>query len=68
MQRQAEGIAAARVRGVHLGRPIKKPPGNFAEVVRFWERGGIGFGDVLERTGLRQATFYNRLWEFWGGK
>ena len=25
-KRQAEGIAAAKARGVHLGRPIKKPP------------------------------------------
>ena len=29
LQRQAEGIASAKRRGVHLGRPIKRPPENF---------------------------------------
>ena len=64
LQRQAEGIAAAKSRGVHLGRPIKKPPDNFADVVKRWERGKITFKKALEETGLKQATFYNRLREF----
>ncbi|MCL1842976.1 MAG: recombinase family protein [Defluviitaleaceae bacterium] len=59
--RQAEGIAAAKARGKHLGRPIKKPPENFAEVVKEWEREKISFKEALEQTGLKQATFYNRL-------
>ena len=63
-KRQAEGIAAAKARGVHLGRPIKKPPENFAEVVKQWERGKITFVEALKKTGLKQATFYNRLREF----
>ena len=67
-KRQAEGIAAAKARGVHLGRPIKKPPENFPEVVKLWERGKITFGEALARTGLKQATFYNRLRELRGGK
>jgi len=62
--RQAEGISAAKTRGAHLGRPIKEPPENFAEVVKEWERRNIGFDDVLRLTGLKQATFYNRLREF----
>jgi len=67
--RQQEGIAAARARGVKFGRPIKKSPENFAEVVRKWERGDILFEAVLEQTGLKTATFYNRLREFRvGGK
>jgi len=37
LQRQAEGIAAARARGKHLGRPAKKPPVNFANLVKSWE-------------------------------
>jgi len=61
LQRQAEGIAAANARGVHLDRPIKKPPANFTEVVKLWERGEITFSEALKRTGLRQAAFYNRL-------
>jgi len=62
-QRQAEGIRAARVRGVHLGRPPKRCPENFAEIVRSWERGKIRFEEVLERTGLKKTTFYALLRE-----
>jgi len=64
--RQAEGIAVAKARGVHLGRPIKKPPKNFPEVVKLWERGKITLKEALEQTGLKQGTFYNRLREFRG--
>ena len=63
-KRQSEGIAAAKARGVHLGRPLKKPPDNFAEVVKEWERRKITFAEALELTGLKRATFYNRLREF----
>ena len=65
--RQAEGIAAAKAKGVHLGRPIKKPPENFAKVVKLWERGKITFEEALRQTGLKQATFYNRLRELRNG-
>ena len=68
LQRQAEGIAIAKSKGIHLGRPIKKPPENFPEVVKNWERGGITFENALEQTGLKQGTFYNRLREFRSGK
>jgi DNA invertase Pin-like site-specific DNA recombinase len=63
LQRQAEGIAAAKSLGKHLGRPIKKPPENFTKVVELWEHGKIDFDDALTQTGLKQATFYNRLRE-----
>ena len=62
-KRQAEGIAAARARGVRFGRPKKRPPENFVAIVRQWERGKIAFSDVLEQSGLKKATFYNRLRE-----
>jgi DNA invertase Pin-like site-specific DNA recombinase len=63
-ERQAEGIKAARARGVHLGRPIINAPDNFNEAVKLWEREKISFTEVLARTGLKRATFYNRLREF----
>jgi DNA invertase Pin-like site-specific DNA recombinase len=63
LQRQAEGIAAAKRRGVRFGRAIIKAPENFAETAMLWERGKLSFGDALERTGLKQATFYRRLAE-----
>jgi DNA invertase Pin-like site-specific DNA recombinase len=67
-KRQAEGIAAARARGVRFGRPTKKPPENFGILVKEWERGKLTFAEVLERTGLKQSTFYNRLRELRGNK
>jgi len=63
-KRQFEGIAAAKARGVCFGRPIKKPPENFAEVVKLWECGKLTITEVLAQTGFKQATFYNRLREF----
>ena len=62
-KRQAEGIAAARARGVRFGRPIKKPPENFGALVKQWERGKLPFEDALTLTGLTEATFYRRLRE-----
>jgi Site-specific recombinases, DNA invertase Pin homologs len=63
-KRQSEGIAAAKARGVVFGRPIKKSPENFEILVKRWERGEIQINDVLEQTGLKEATFYRRLREY----
>ena len=40
-QRQAEGIAAAKLRGVKFGRPLSPLPYNFNEVVKIWITGQI---------------------------
>ena len=61
--RQIAGIAAARARGVRFGRPIKKPPENFGDLVKQWERGKLPINEVLAQTGLKEATFYRRLRE-----
>ena len=63
-KRQAEGIEAARVRGVHLGRPTQNLPENFGELVKHWERGSLDFQKVLELSGLKELTFYRRLKEY----
>jgi len=62
--RQAEGITAARARGVQFGRPIKKPPENFGVLVKQWEHGKLTFEQLLTQTGLKEATFYRRLREY----
>lgn len=66
--RQAQGIAAARAKGVKFGRPFKKPPENFALLVKQWERGQIEFKDVLVKSGLSEGTFYRRLREYRASK
>jgi DNA invertase Pin-like site-specific DNA recombinase len=63
-KRQAEGITAAKARGVQFGRPVKNPPDNFAELVRGWERGELNISEVLVETGLKESTFYRRLKKF----
>jgi len=63
-KRQAEGIASAKARGVKFGRPVKKPPDNFAKLVKEWERGKLSFSEILEQTGLKPSSFYRRLREY----
>ncbi len=60
-QRQAEGIAAAKARGVPFGRPALPLPENFEQVVAKWRNKEIDFASALEQTGLCRATFYRRL-------
>jgi len=67
-KRQSEGIAAARARGVRFGRPIKKPPENFAILIKLWRGGKLPIPELLAQTGLKEATFYRRLREWRGAK
>ncbi len=67
-KRQKDGIAAARARGIRFGRPTIKTPKNFEDLVTQWEQGTLLFGELLERTGLKEATFYRRLRELRKGK
>jgi len=59
-QRQAEGIAAARARGVHLGRPVKEAPADFDRIVKAWEKKEITIAEVMQMTGMSETTFYRR--------
>ena len=63
-QRQAEGIAAAKERGVHFGRPVVPVADNFSAIVLAWESGLLSFDDALEQSGLSYSTFYRRLREY----
>ncbi len=63
-RRQAEGIAAARARGVHLGRPVKEVPPNFPEIVKAWEAGEITLKEALKRCNMGETSFYRRLREY----
>lgn len=67
-KRQKEGIASAKSRGVRFGRPVKKPPDGFGSLVEDWEQGKLPFQEVLEKTGLKEASFYRRLKDLREGK
>lgn len=63
-KRQAEGIAAAKARGVKFGRPKKQAPERFGELVEKWERKELSFKEVLSMCAVSEATFYRRLREY----
>jgi DNA invertase Pin-like site-specific DNA recombinase len=63
-KRQAEGIAAAKARGAHLGRPVTCPPDNLEAIVKQWEHGNRSLSGAIAKSGLTQATFYRRLREY----
>lgn len=56
-QRQAEGIAAAKSRGVQFGRPPKPLPENFLSVYQQWKQGGITGLAAAEACGMPMSTF-----------
>ncbi|PWL69967.1 MAG: resolvase [Bacillota bacterium] len=57
-QRQAEGIAAARTKGKHLGRPRAVKPDNWNEVIERWHTGEITAVEAMRLTGMKKSTFY----------
>lgn len=63
-KRQAQGIAAAKAKGIHMGRPVKEVPGNFGQLVRQWEKKQISLEQVLSECNMAEATFYRRLREY----
>lgn len=56
-QRQAEGIAAARERGVHLGRAPKEIPAQFPQVAESWKNGTITGAAAARELGTSYKTF-----------
>lgn len=62
-KRQAQGIAAAKARGVRFGRPEAPVPENFAAIVSAWEQGKLPLSQAVKRCNVSEATFYRRLRE-----
>ncbi len=63
-KRQAEGIAAAKEKGVRFGRPQKDIPGGFGACVRLWENKEITLQELLGSLEMKEATFYRRLRDY----
>lgn len=59
-QRQAEGIAAAKRRGVRFGRPLSPLPENFHEIYLQWREGSITGLAAAEACGMPMSTFRYR--------
>ena len=65
-QRQAEGIAAAKERGVKFGRPPKPLPDNFRTVCQRWRNGEITGTAAAKMCGMPLATFRYRAERYKG--
>lgn len=56
-QRQAEGIVAAKERGVHFGREAAPVSEGFPEILAEWRAKKLGSRAAAERLGVSQTTF-----------
>lgn len=63
-QRQKEGIAAARKRGVRFGRPRKIMPPDFYESIERWKAKEMSVQEILEIYKISESTFFRRLREY----
>ena len=60
LQRQAEGIAIAKQKGVYKGRkPIEHPL--FNEIVAVWKHGDITAVEAMRRLNMKPSTFYRKV-------
>lgn len=59
-QRQAEGIAAAKAKGIRFGRPPKPLPKNFHSVYQQWKQGSITGTAAAKECGMPLSTFRYR--------
>ena len=60
LQRQKEGIAIAKEKGVYKGRkPIEHP--KFDEVVSLWKNGDITATEAMKRLNKKPSTFYRKV-------
>lgn len=63
-QRQAEGIAAAKSRGVKFGRPRKALPKNFYSVHKKWRNKEISLITAAKECNLPKSTFFDKAQAF----
>lgn len=59
--RQAEGITAAKAKGVKFGRPALQFPANWNEVYTQWKNGEITAKIAMERTETKRTSFYKLI-------
>ena len=59
-KRQAEGIAAAKIRGVRFGRPPRPLPDNFHAVHNAWRTKKLTLKQAAEACNMPVGTFYEK--------
>lgn len=64
LKRQAEGIAAAKARGKHLGRPRMEIPNEFPTLYKQWKQGEIKAVEFMDIVNMTKGTFYRKVKEY----
>lgn len=64
-QRQAEGIAAAKAKGVRFGPPMKELPDDFTDLYKQWLTRSDSIDEIIRRSGMSKSTFYRRVKELY---
>ena len=59
-KRQAEGIAAAKAKGVRFGRPPTPLPGNFHNIHRAWRSKRLTLKQAAKACSMPVGTFYSK--------
>ena len=59
-ERQAQGIAAAKDRGVKFGRPAKELPANFYSVLEKWQRQELSGREAARECNMPATTFLKK--------
>ena len=59
-QRQAEGIAAAKKKGVRLGRPPAPLPDNFRQICQDWQDKKLTLQQAADACNMPSTTFYTK--------
>lgn len=64
LQRQREGIDAAKQKGKHLGRPKLPTPKDWDKTITLWQNNEITAVEAMHRLNMNRGTFYRRVKEF----
>ncbi|MCT8975294.1 recombinase family protein [Clostridium sp. CX1] len=63
-QRQAEGIASAKAKGLKFGRPSVEYPKEFSKVYAEWKEGSISAVKAMDILNLKKTTFYKLVKDY----
>jgi DNA invertase Pin-like site-specific DNA recombinase len=64
LQRQSEGIASAKAKGKHLGRPPLELPKEWNTLYKEWKAGNIMAVEFMDKIDMKKATFYKKVKEY----
>lgn len=63
-QRQADGIAAAKMRGVRFGKPRSTLPQNFPELYQRWRKKQLTIPEFAEICNIGRSRLYTKISEY----